>query len=730
MKKVKRMGRARASAGGKPKGKKGQLTMFIILGIVLIFSTAIILFIKSQAEEEMPKTPRITEKLPAEIQPVRDYVEECLRFTGKEAVEMIGVHGGYVGLSPDDTVYTSRTFDNDMTGRDPTSHESLSVSQEWNVPYWHHMESDNDCRAQCRFDSERPPLYRTGGSGSIEEQIDTYVKRNIEGCLGGFEDMEEQGFIVEPEGNLSVRTVITDESVIIFVEYPHEVYLEDSKHDISQFMVTLDVDLKEVYGLATKITTKSVENKFLEQHVLNLISAFSGIDEDALPPMTGTEFSFLSKRWLKSEVTQQLQDILSIYINLLQVTQTKNFRLNYFPNDKLATGLYSHMVLPVEESNYDKTVDFNYLGWPIYFYISPGEMIKAREGVAVPIASLFIPFQRYDLPYDVSFPVMVEIRDTDAYKGEGYSFFIGLEGNIRNNEPVTEDSISFRQMSDPTAQAQFCNEDQRTSGDVTITTTDTRNEPIEGATVFFSVGDLMCPIGETELTEDGEKAVFTGKFPSGAIGTLIVRHPEAAPYTQEFFRAGQNPMTVDTIRLKKYKTLNATAVKFGVEKQEGAEGGSEWVFKPSPESLGQNDEVMITLRKIKESSEEPEVMAAASVTPDSNGSLRLVPGKYDMRVLLIRDHVTLTLPSQEIEGEETPELSIVDDGEFPTTYEAKIRIDNSIYNAEEMQFKALNFKWPEVPEEERTLEDMEAWSNTTQYATQNLNYLTPSLIQG
>lgn len=703
-------------------GRKGQITLFIILGIVLLFSTAIILFIKSEAKEEMPTIPEVTETVPIELQPVRDFIKECVKITARDAVEMIGVHGGYIDITPEATQYTTQTFDLDITGLSPTDHEAIKVMNNWYVPYWNYMDAENDCSGNCAFGTKRPPLYKTQGPTSIEAQIDRYIEYNVDECLEGLSEFEKEGFTIHKKGNISARTIITENSVIIFAEYPFEVAYEGTVSKMSQFLATLDVDLGEMYNLATEITTLSVENKFIEQHALNIIAGFSGIDETALPPMAGMDFNFISKRWIKSEVVQKLQDILAIYINMLQATKTENFELNYFPENELKTGLYAQMVLPLEGSYYDASVDFHYLGWPIYFYISPGEVISAREGAGLQAATIFLPFQKYDLPYDVSFPVMVELRDKKAFAGEGYGFFFALESNIRNNEPLTEDFIALQQMSDVTAQLQLCNENQRTSGDVTITTVDTQNKPLDRAMIFLSVGELMCPIGETRLSQDGKIASWTGKFPIGAIGTLVVNHPDAAPYSQEFFRAKESSMMLDRIRMMRYAVKNVTAVKMNLNKE-----GSEWALDPSSEKLGENEEVVVMLEKIKDKVTEPDVIAAASLKTDGKAEIRIIPGKYKATITLLRDKTTVKIPAQNIAGQEIPEMKIVENGVFPTSYEAIVTFDNSIYGNNEIIFNAMSFNLPEVPEQERTFDDVNAWGNITQYATDNLNYIAPIL---
>ena len=249
--------------GSLRQGKKGQITLFIILGIVLLFSTAIILFIRSQAKEEMPMVPEVTESLPTEIQPVKDFIESCVEITAKDAIEMIGVHGGYIGVTPEYIQYTAKTFDLDLVGMDPTSHEALAVSPEWHIPYWNYMRSVNTCTANCQFDSKRPPLLKTQGSDSVEVQIDRYIEANIDGCLEGLSDFEEEGFKIEKIGNISVRTIITDASTIVFVEYPFKVSTENVESKVSQYMAALDVNLKKMYNLASEISNLAVKNKFL-----------------------------------------------------------------------------------------------------------------------------------------------------------------------------------------------------------------------------------------------------------------------------------------------------------------------------------------------------------------------------------------------------------------------------------------------------------------------------------
>ena len=704
---------------GMIRQKKAQVTLFIILGIVIIFSTAIIIFIKQQVREEIPAAPVITEKVPTQFEPLKIYIDDCISITAQNAVYLIGAHGGYIGLTPEYQMYTGESFDVDLAGLNPTEKEGLTMAADWQVPYWHYMNSPNDCSGTCTFDSKRPPLLRTEGKGSIEEQIDKYVSENLKGCLGDYGPFIDQGMAIEEKGNLSVKTIIAEREMMIFVEYPLEATLQETKAPITQHLVTVDVDLRKIYTLASEITNMASESKFLERHTLNLIAGFSGIDEKSLPPMAGTDFAFVSKTWVKSSVEAKLKDILAIYVNMLQASGTENFNLNFYPENKIKTGLYNYMVLPLQGTYYDTSVDFNYLGWPIYFYISPGEIIRAREGVAVPIVSLLIPFQRYDLPYDVSYPVLVELSDKSAFNGRGYSFFFALESNIRNNEPVTEDYVQMTQATDVSEQAQLCNDNQRTSGEVTINVVDQKNRPFEGAAVYFSVGDLMCPMGEAMLDNSTGTATFTGKFPMGAIGSIIIMHPEAEPYTIEFFRAKEEPVTLDLVKLNRAVFKNMTAKRLNVNREDG-----EWNIDPTPQDLAANEQVVVSLEKDK-SENQAAFTTTAVVKGKEQAELRLIPGEYKMTVTLMRDNVTIKIPDQTISGQKVQGTTLVNDGVFPTQYVIDVTFDNSIDGDNTLEFYGLYFNLEGVPESSRKFDDISEWNNVTQIAGSNRDLVMP-----
>jgi hypothetical protein len=134
--------------------KRGQITPFIILGIVILISTGIIFYMRSLVAEESLKAELIPEitQIPAEVRPVRAFVEECLSSVSEEALRKVGDGGGYIDTAEAGLVTSSF---------DPTEADGIQFAPDstLRIQYWAHLSSPNNCEGDCTFASERPPFY-------------------------------------------------------------------------------------------------------------------------------------------------------------------------------------------------------------------------------------------------------------------------------------------------------------------------------------------------------------------------------------------------------------------------------------------------------------------------------------------------------------------------------------------------------------------------------------------
>lgn len=80
------------------KSKQGQLTAFVIIGLLLVGLSAILLF--NTTSPQITKTKVQAEQIIKQLQkrPLVDYITLCLEEETKNAVKLLGLNGGYLIL--------------------------------------------------------------------------------------------------------------------------------------------------------------------------------------------------------------------------------------------------------------------------------------------------------------------------------------------------------------------------------------------------------------------------------------------------------------------------------------------------------------------------------------------------------------------------------------------------------------------------------------------------------
>ena len=159
------------------KSKKAQITIFIIIGIILLFSSALVFYIKNKVSGVEPTATIIEKSPPADLEGMKDYVESCIYLTAKEGIKKLGSSGGYI--TPSEFGITK--------GSEPTEGNGLELfpNSGYVVPYWHYLKSSNDCTGTCNFASEMPPL-KGDNPRAIESQVSRYIEQNLKYCVNDF----------------------------------------------------------------------------------------------------------------------------------------------------------------------------------------------------------------------------------------------------------------------------------------------------------------------------------------------------------------------------------------------------------------------------------------------------------------------------------------------------------------------------------------------------------------
>jgi len=494
----------------KKLGKKAGVTTYIILGLIILIVVSVIIFIVTRETSQQAQRERENiQRLPSEVQPIALIVDQCLRDTSRQAVGLLGQQGGNLDIGTEQS--------NLVFGYYATESDGVTLTKNLNspkIPYWYYLSSPSDC-LNCDFKSNAPSIQ------DMEKSIENYINTNLKNCVNDFEFLQNQyeiEILDEPKSDVKIGT-----SLSISLDYPVKINTFTGEFSHSQSSINLQVNLKQIHEIAKEITDYEIDNSFIERIVFNLISAYSSIDSE-FPPIAGTELGYERSIWIKSIVRNHAQDMIRDSMFLLTIPGTRNFFPALVDEDEIPSAikqgyLYS-MVVPIFENGlnnndlngkYSKTdVNFFYFDWPIYFDITPneGEIIRPEELGTDFFGFLPLASQSYEFSYDIAIPVVVELRDAEAFNGEGYSFMFALEGNIRDNSPFKDQDYEILYDSAGESTSLFTSPSQRISGTITVEAIDEQQTSVAGTNIEYLCGSESAYIGTT-----GDDGRLRSKFP-------------------------------------------------------------------------------------------------------------------------------------------------------------------------------------------------------------------------
>ena len=731
--------------------KKGQLTVFIIIGIILILLIGMVIYFTQREVLAPVERERVRViKVPTEAQPLQDFVQTCVFIVAKEGLERLGQRGGYI-----EPKQTYNPFE-------PTAEAAVQFApgSELKVPYWWHMNANNKCVGDCTFATERPTL------PNVERQLEGYIGRELPGCLGDFKTFREQGYTITPTDRIDPDVRLTEGNVLVFVEYPMEMARADERIQLKEFTTELPVEFYKMYVLGTTITALQAEHAFLERATRSLIDIFGRTDESALPPVTEMEFGFgTGTYWTKFDVLEKVKQMLTSYVPLLKVTYTNNYKFLPAPagkNREFYEVLYNHgFTVPVlDPANRDLNVKFTYLPWwkPYMDLNCNGQLCQA-EGFSNTFAFLF-GVRRYNFAYDVSYPVLVEIESPQSFNGEGYSLRFMLEANMRNNEPLAklEPPLEIPDLKERSSL--LCDPSQRTSGNITVNVRASNGQPIDKAEIVYVCGTETCGMGRSA------NGKLVTEFPRCVGGFVSSTHAEYALAVLPFDVIDKTEQTVDLIMGTPYE-VDFSVKKYLLKKQQITRTirGEERTYDTQNWDLdtssifnqGPYEDTIIMLEREGPEYEEPIIifgnvcggrvfkakMPCGDPAEDISKDIRIYPGKYHVQIYsFMYPAQQLTIPPNKRCFDRGPGRSdkcvwvppkpIVFNIDKPlmsgfAEYDWTVT-DAELAGAEEIEFTYINFALDKLrPPSRRMIEDLEVMGNMGSYSDKYQDLLVPRI---
>jgi hypothetical protein len=463
---------------------KGQITVFIIIGLLLLFTVGAIFYIQYKFKPAFELSE----------DPVAAYVQQCLIDTTEQAVILAGQTGGNI-------------FQEELTSEEkkltklvPFNSDILLIGNQ-QLSYWYYQKNDGIDRIAI------PDLEKEmQDDNSIQSQIELYIEENLLVCLDDFNALP--GMEITPKANLSVTSVIGETDIEVSAYYPLEIKQGDAVSTQAEFTASMPSGLKKSYALAKEIAENELNTLFLEQTTRNLLSTYGQVDKNYLPPMAGgLHFETCANRvfWFYPDVKEDVQYMLTANIPYISVENTENSRIiidsKKEQDDKtreLRQSVFDSFILQsdADASHAGLTASFSYQpSYPIdlRFGNNVGYGLLQPDTFEINLLVANLCMFEYSFLYNLKYPVLVTITDTqNPIEGNAFVFQFPLQVIIKNNNarirlndilrkqyviPETSDMPSYQ-----------CDPEQRLSGESTMIVTDADANPVQDAVVTFQCG--------------------------------------------------------------------------------------------------------------------------------------------------------------------------------------------------------------------------------------------------
>ena len=269
--------------------KKGQITVFIILGILLLLALILVLTLKSEIFAF--KTEEI---IPTEKGKVENFIITCMDQIGEDALFKIGVQGGYIEIP-------------EQIARDQG--RSIVLSPFISLPYW----------------AIGPTTY-IPSLDEIKERMDIYMEENLRECLFEMDAFNEKYDLIE-KSDITADTKIVDAKVIFGVHWDIEVKNKAGEvvSEVIDHIAESPVKLKRLHETAVTVIEKEMNTLKLEDITQDLIAL-----EHPNVPVNGIELRCSKKTWNIDKVEETLMNMLRINVRELKVEGTDFVE---FPDD-------------------------------------------------------------------------------------------------------------------------------------------------------------------------------------------------------------------------------------------------------------------------------------------------------------------------------------------------------------------------------------------------------------
>jgi len=455
--------------------KRGQATVFIIIGIVILIVIGGIVAVRQGYFENMLEKVGLSKSAPLELKPLQQFMSGCISDVGRNAVNLAALQGGYIKLPSDNIPITPFT---------PLG-SSLEI-----IP-------GSDLRSAVWFRERGNGIQELNipSKDEIENQISNFINENINFCISNLTSFVDQGYDISINDNPKTVTVFNNNRVSFSVNIPMKINKDGTEFSLETFSSSIDSSFGKTFDLAKKIFDAENNQLFFENRTIAMLIAY---DDEV--PFSGVDFSCSERTWSKSDSIVKLKNILFENVAATGVSGNRN-----------APKELSYLQLGDVSPPSDVDINFMYIpNWPTVVEINPskGDLLRGNPvtkktgSIASTMLASFVCISDHRFIYDIKYPILVTVRGED-----GLVFQYVFEVIIDNNQPRINnlEQIDYEDVESP-----ICRYPQKDVAIVTGTLDGDNNViPLNDVTLMFNCFPATCPLGNSKLNVDGAPILNT-----------------------------------------------------------------------------------------------------------------------------------------------------------------------------------------------------------------------------
>lgn len=191
--------------------KRGQITLFIIIGLLILISLFLLLYIENKKNESLDKTEN------ADIKPIKIYLDSSINKVVERGIYLICMQGGYYDVP------------------NPVDYSFIKI------PYYFYLGEQSIPERE-----------------TIENEFSKYLKEELPNYIDNLDAFEDLGYEFEI-GNMQIDSSF-GETANIKINYPITIKKEDTSTKIEEFYYNKNFDFDKIYSAILEFASEHQKN--------------------------------------------------------------------------------------------------------------------------------------------------------------------------------------------------------------------------------------------------------------------------------------------------------------------------------------------------------------------------------------------------------------------------------------------------------------------------------------